>query len=35
MNRIIGMLAATTAITAFAGLANAQECGDLTIASMN
>ena len=35
MNRIIGMLAATTTITAFAGLANAQECGDLTIASMN
>ncbi len=34
MNRIIGILAATTAIT-FAGTANAQECGDLTIASMN
>ena len=35
MNRITGILATTTALVAFAGMASAQECGDLTIASMN
>ena len=35
MKRITGILATTTALAAFAGMANAQDCGDLTIASMN
>mgnify|MGYP001156581336 FL=1 len=35
MKRITGILATTAALAAFAGMASAQECGDLTIASMN
>lgn len=35
MIRMSGIIATSTAIAAFAGLASAQECGDLTIASMN
>lgn len=35
MKRITGILATTTALAAFASMASAQECGDLTIASMN
>src|SRR5690606_32581024 len=35
MKRLIASLTATTALAGFAGMAAAQDCGSLTIASMN
>lgn len=35
MNRTSGLIVTTTALAALAGMANAQDCGDITIASMN